>query len=67
MSNLQVGFEVNVSLFEKEIEKEFFSKEKLLSIYGNLKVLEYRAFTDDDSSLAYSIQNYILRLEEILV
>ncbi|HBI6990337.1 TPA: hypothetical protein K8N17_002514 [Clostridium perfringens] len=62
MSNLEMGLNNNITLLEKTL-----SKKSILNIYGNLKVLEYRAITEKESDLLYRIQNVIVELEEFIL
>lgn len=62
MSNLEIGLNNNIALLEKTL-----SKKSILNIYGNLKVLEYRAITEKESDLLYRIQNVIVELEEFIL
>ncbi|WP_349398651.1 hypothetical protein [Clostridium perfringens] len=62
MSNLEIGLNNNIALLEKTL-----SKKSILNIYGNLKVLEYRAITEKESDLLYKIQNVIVELEEFIL
>ncbi|HFE9684237.1 TPA: hypothetical protein ACGA31_002748 [Clostridium perfringens] len=62
MSNLEQGLNNNIALLEKTL-----SKKSILNIYGNLKVLEYRAITEKESDLLYRIQNVIVELEEFIL
>lgn len=62
MSNLEMGLNNNIALLEKTL-----SKKSILNIYGNLKVLEYRAITEKESDLLYRIQNVIVELEEFIL
>ena len=55
MSNLEQGLNNNIALLENTL-----SKKSILNIYGNLKVLEYRAITEKESDLLYRIQDIIL-------
>ena len=64
MSNLRLGFETNLKIMEKVLSNRTYDKYFLLKIYGNLKVIEYRAFDSEDSELAYEIQNVLLDLEK---
>ncbi|EOU1808284.1 hypothetical protein IZT13_002868 [Clostridium perfringens] len=67
MSNLEMGLNNNISLLENTLTKKNVSKQNLLNIYGNLKVLEYRAITEKESDLLYRIQNVIVELEEFIL
>lgn len=62
MRNLEQGLNNNIALLEKTL-----SKKAILNIYGNLKVLEYRAITEKESDLLYRIQNIIVELEEFIL
>ncbi len=62
MSNLEIGLNNNIALLEKTL-----SKKSILNIYGNLKVLEYRAITEKESDLLYRIQTVIMDLEEYII
>ena len=62
MSNLEIGLNNNIALLEKTL-----SKKSILNIYGNLKVLEYRAFSEKESDLLYRIQTVIMDLEEYII
>ena len=62
MSNLEQGLNNNIALLENTL-----SKKSILNIYGNLKVLEYRAVTEKESDLLYRIQNVIVELEEFIL
>ncbi|EGT3613218.1 hypothetical protein E5N06_07660 [Clostridium perfringens] len=62
MSNLEQGLNNNIALLENTL-----SKKSILNIYGNLKVLEYRAITEKESDLLYRIQNVIVELEEFIL
>ncbi|MFR5594621.1 MAG: hypothetical protein ACLTK6_15855 [Clostridium perfringens] len=62
MSNLEQGLNNNIALLENTL-----SKKSILNIYGNLKVLEYRAITEKESDLLYRIQNVIVDLEEFIL
>ncbi|HDI3014060.1 TPA: hypothetical protein PL520_001336 [Clostridium perfringens] len=62
MSNLEQGLNNNIALLENTL-----SKKSILNIYGNLKVLEYRAITEKESDLLYRIQNIIVELEEFIL
>ncbi|EOU1489354.1 hypothetical protein VOH95_002610 [Clostridium perfringens] len=62
MSNLEQGLNNNIALLEKTL-----SKKSILNIYGNLKVLEYRAITEKESDLLYRIQDIILDLEGFIL
>lgn len=62
MSNLEMGLNNNIALLEKTL-----SKKSILNIYGNLKVLEYRAITEKESDLLYRIQTVIMDLEEYII
>lgn len=62
MSNLEQGLNNNIALLENTL-----SKKSILNIYGNLKVLEYRAVTEKESDLLYRIQNIIVELEEFIL
>lgn len=44
MSNLEQGLNNNIALLENTL-----SKKSILNIYGNLKVLEYRAITEKEN------------------
>lgn len=67
MSNLEIGLNNNIALLENTLTKKNVSKQNLLNIYGNLKVLEYRAITEKESDLLYRIQNVIVELEEFIL
>lgn len=62
MSNLEIGLNNNIALLEKTL-----SKKSILNIYGNLKVLEYRAITEKESDLLYKIQSVLLDLEDFIL
>ncbi len=62
MSNLEMGLNNNIALLEKTL-----SKKSILNIYGNLKVLEYRAITEKESDLLYRIQTVLMDLEEYII
>ncbi|WP_283694321.1 hypothetical protein [Clostridium perfringens] len=62
MSNLEQGLNNNIALLENTL-----SKKSILNIYGNLKVLEYRAVTEKESDLLYRIQNVIVELEGFIL
>lgn len=62
MSNLEQGLNNNIALLENTL-----SKKSILNIYGNLKVLEYRAVTEKESDLFYRIQKVIVDLEEFIL
>ncbi|MDT9337807.1 hypothetical protein P3F01_15715 [Clostridium perfringens] len=62
MSNLEQGLNNNIALLENTL-----SKKSILNIYGNLKVLKYRALTEKESDLLYRIQNIIVELEEFIL
>lgn len=62
MSNLEQGLNNNIALLENTL-----SKKSILNIYGNLKVLEYRAITEKESDLLYRIQTVIMDLEEYII
>ncbi|EOU2039919.1 hypothetical protein [Clostridium perfringens] len=62
MSNLEQGLNNNIALLENTL-----SKKSILNIYGNLKVLEYRAITEKESDLLYRIQDIILDLEGFIL
>ncbi|EHK2389540.1 TPA: hypothetical protein K8N08_000323 [Clostridium perfringens] len=62
MSNLEQGLNNNIALLENTL-----SKKSILNIYGNLKVLEYRAIIERESDLLYRIQNVIVELEEFIL
>ncbi|MGV1117936.1 hypothetical protein ACQR3D_15795 [Clostridium perfringens] len=62
MSNLEQGLNNNIALLENTL-----SKKSILNIYGNLKVLEYRAITEKESDLLYRIQKVIVELEEFIL
>lgn len=62
MSNLEIGLNNNIALLENTL-----SKKSILNIYGNLKVLEYRAITEKESDLLYRIQKVIVELEEFIL
>ncbi|MDM0558260.1 hypothetical protein QTH42_14915 [Clostridium perfringens] len=62
MSNLEQGLNNNIALLEKTL-----SKKSILNIYGNLKVLEYRAITEKESDLLYRIQTVLMDLEEYII
>ncbi|HAT4343446.1 TPA: hypothetical protein I9085_002416, partial [Clostridium perfringens] len=51
MSNLEMGLNNNMAFLESILSKENRSKRDLLNIYGDLKVLEYRAFSEKESDL----------------
>ena len=51
MSNLEMGLNNNIALLENTLTKKNASKQNLLNIYGNLKVLEYRAIIEKESDL----------------
>ncbi len=67
MSNLEIGLENNIELLESALSKEKVSKKSILSIYGNLKVLEYRAVTEKENNLLYRIQEVLLDLEGFIL
>ncbi|MGG7159159.1 hypothetical protein [Clostridium perfringens] len=67
MSNLEQGLENNIILLENTLAKENVSKENLLKVYGNLKVLEYRAVTEKENNLLYRIQEVLLDLEGFIL
>lgn len=67
MSNLEIGLENNIELLESALSKEKVSKKSVLSIYGNLKVLEYRAVTEKENNLLYRIQKVLLDLEGFIL
>ncbi len=67
MSNLEIGLNNNIALLENTLTKKNVSKQNLLNIYGNLKVLEYRATTEKESDLLYRIQDIILDLEGFIL
>ncbi len=67
MSNLEIGLENNIELLESTLAKEKVSKKSILSIYGNLKVLEYRAVTEKENNLLYRIQEVLLDLEGFIL
>ncbi|WP_415345195.1 hypothetical protein [Clostridium perfringens] len=67
MSNLEIGLINNMAFLESILSKENRSKRDLLNIYGNLKVLEYRAFSEKESDLFYRIQKVIVNLEEFIL
>lgn len=62
MSNLEQGLNNNIALLENTL-----SKKSILNIYGNLKVLEYRAFSEKENDLAYRVQNVIMDLEKYII
>lgn len=62
MSNLEQGLNNNIALLENTL-----SKKSILNIYGNLKVLEYRAITEKESDLLYRIQKVIVDIEEFIL
>ena len=62
MSNLEIGLNNNIALLENTL-----SKKSILNIYGNLKVLEYRAITEKESDLLYKIQSVLLDLEDFIL
>lgn len=62
MSNLEQGLNNNIALLEKTL-----SKKSILNIYGNLKVLEYRAISEKESDLLYRIQTVLMDLEEYII
>ncbi|EPZ9216499.1 hypothetical protein JVI29_002893 [Clostridium perfringens] len=62
MSNLEQGLNNNIALLENTL-----SKKSILNIYGNLKVLEYRAFSEKENDLLYRIQKVIVELEEFIL
>ncbi|MCX0386673.1 hypothetical protein LI053_14620 [Clostridium perfringens] len=62
MSNLEQGLNNNIALLENTL-----SKKSILNIYGNLKVLEYRAITEKESDLLYRIQTVLIDLEEYII
>ena len=62
MSNLEMGLNNNIVLLEKTL-----SKKSILNIYGNLKVLEYRAISEKESDLLYRIQTVLMDLEEYII
>lgn len=62
MSNLEQGLNNNIALLENTL-----SKKSILNIYGNLKVLEYRAITEKESDLLYKIQSVLLDLEDFIL
>lgn len=62
MSNLEQGLNNNIALLENTL-----SKKSILNIYGNLKVLEYRAITEKESDLLYRIQTVLMDLEEYII
>ena len=67
MSNLEIGLNNNIAFLESILSKGNKSKRDLLNIYGNLKVLEYRAFFEKESDLFYRIQKVIVDLEEFIL
>lgn len=67
MSNLEMGLNNNISLLENTLTKKNASKQNLLNIYGNLKVLEYRSFSEKENDLLYRIQKVIVELEEFIL
>ncbi|MGU8944062.1 hypothetical protein ACV30B_15545 [Clostridium perfringens] len=67
MSNLEIGLNNNIAFLESILSKENKSKRDLLNIYGDLKVLEYRAFLEKESDLFYRIQKVIVDLEEFIL
>lgn len=67
MRNLEIGLNNNIALLESILSKENKSKRDLLNIYGDLKVLEYRAFFEKESDLFYRIQKVIVELEEFIL
>lgn len=62
VSNLEQGLNNNIALLENTL-----SKKSILNIYGNLKVLEYKAITEKESDLLYRIQNVIVELEKFIL
>ncbi len=54
-------------LLESILSKENRSKRDLLNIYGDLKVLEYRAFFEKESDLFYRIQKVIADIEKFIL
>lgn len=62
MSNLEQGLNNNIALLENTL-----TKKSILNIYGNLKVLEYRAITEKESDLLYKIQSVLLDLEDFIL
>lgn len=62
MSNLEQGLNNNIALLENTL-----TKKSILNIYGNLKVLEYKAITEKESDLLYRIQNVIVELEKFIL
>lgn len=66
MSNLEIGLINNMALLESILSKENKSRD-LLNIYGNLKVLEYRAFFEKESDLFYRIQKVIADIEKFIL
>lgn len=67
MSNLEIGLNNNIAFLESILSTENKSKRDLLNIYGDLKVLEYRAFFEKESDLFYRIQKVIVELEEFIL
>ena len=67
MSNLEIGLNNNIAFLESILSKENKSKRDLLNIYGDLKVLEYRAFFEKESDLLYRIQTVLMDLEEYII
>jgi hypothetical protein len=61
MSNLEQGLENNIELLNKATNKSQF-----LKIYGNLRVLEEKAFNENDR-IVYKIQEFILKLEKFIL
>ena len=61
MSNLEQGLKNNIELLNKATNKSQF-----LKIYGNLRVLEAKAFNENDT-IVYKIQEFILKLEEFIL
>ena len=62
-----MGLNNNITLLENTLTKKNASKQNLLNIYGNLKVLEYRAFSEKESDLLYRIQTVLMDLEEYII
>lgn len=67
MSNLERGLENNIILLEDALAKDKVSKQVLLNIYGNIKVLEYRASIENENNLLYRIQEVLLDLEKFIL
>lgn len=54
IENLKVGLET----YKEQIQRiDTMSLDALLNLYGNLKILEYRAFGIKQSDIAYSTQH----------